>query len=107
MLFADDERAFARAVSRLAHSNPFLPERFEAEREVLGDDFDPASTWQPLDGLAPAPNVAKISPRVTALVERVRERLGAGASGGADDLTLYEDLVAYVLFDRYEGDLLA
>ena len=105
MLFADDERAFARAVSRLAHSNPFLPERFEAEREVLGDDFDPASTWQPLDGPEPAPNVVKIGARVTALAERVRERLGAATSDDAEDLALYEDLVTYLLFDRYEVDL--
>jgi DNA-binding NtrC family response regulator len=105
MLFTDDERAFARAVSRLAHSNPFLPERLEAERDVLGDDFDPASTWQPVDGPDSAPNVVKIGARVGALAERVRERLGAAASDDAEDFALYEDLVAYLLFERYEVDL--
>ena len=33
------ERAFLGAVSDLAHCNPFLPERIDLEREVLGPEF--------------------------------------------------------------------
>ena len=65
MLFAtEDERALASAVSRLAYSNPFLPERIEAERAVLGADFDPSGTlWHTRDEPERAPNIVKIAER--------------------------------------------
>ena len=69
MLFAtENERALASAVSRLAYSNPFLPERIEAERAVLGDDFDPSGTlWHTRDGPERAPNIVKIAERAGTL----------------------------------------
>src|SRR5882762_7731336 len=33
------ERSFLKAVSQLAYCNPFLPERTEFERAVLGSEF--------------------------------------------------------------------
>jgi len=107
MLFAtEDERAFARAVSRLGYCNPFLPERIEAERAVLGSDFAPSGTlWHTRDEPERTANVATIGDRVAALAETLRARLAAGARGSAEDFGLYEDLVMYVLFDRYQADL--
>ncbi len=38
-LMSESERRFLTAVSRLAHCNPFLPERVEYERAALGRDY--------------------------------------------------------------------
>ena len=38
-LFTSEERMLLRAVSTLAYCNPFLPERIDAERAILGIDF--------------------------------------------------------------------
>src|SRR3990170_1733412 len=90
----ESERAFARAISELALCNPFLPERIEAERRALGARFVPTGpVWHkrplPLDL---NPNVARLAGRATALADKLRERLGAGADPGSDR-ALYEDLV--------------
>ena len=48
MLFRDEERRFAAAVSRIAYDNPFAPERIESERVALGDGFsDSGAVWSP------------------------------------------------------------
>ncbi len=41
-LFNAAERRFVEAVGRMAHCNPFSPERIECERVALGDAFDAA-----------------------------------------------------------------
>ena len=107
MLFAtEDERALACAVSRLAYSNPFLPERIEAERAVLGAHFDPSGTlWHTRDEPERAPNIVKIAERAGALAEQLRGRLAAGASARDDERALYEEMVVYLLFDRHQADL--
>ena len=35
-IFTAEERRLAERIVRLGHANPFLPERIECEREVLG-----------------------------------------------------------------------
>ncbi len=42
-LTSDGEREVLRALSALALCNPFLPERVENERRVLGHDFQPVT----------------------------------------------------------------
>src|SRR5437867_9254461 len=103
-----DERAFASAIARLAHANPFLPERVEYERIALGSEFVPAGpVWSVrADRAVQNPNVRLLGERTAALVERLRERLAAGAAPADADRLLYEDLVLYLLYWRYENDLL-
>jgi transcriptional regulator with AAA-type ATPase domain len=100
-----DELAFARAVSRLAYANPFLPERIESERETLGPEFVAAGTlWD--SGAEPnsSANVTRLRERSDALVRQVADRLAAGSRMEPDEVALHEDLVVYLLFARYEGD---
>src|SRR5256885_15260440 len=107
-LFQRDEQLVARAVSGLAHANPFLPERIGYERQVLGRAFiavDPV--WHLNLDLPENPNLDALNACAEKLVETARRRLDAGgraARPGADDLALYEDLVFYLLFDRYADD---
>jgi hypothetical protein len=92
------QRALLRSVSELAHCNPFLPERVELERAVLGAEFhegEPVWSQQPEDPERPRENVWRIAAKLEALVEQVR----GNASG--QELPLYEDAVLHLLYQRY------
>src|SRR5688500_12805966 len=108
-LMTDRERAFARGVARLADANPFLPERIEAERRILGDAFSADSPmWhaQARPG-ADTANGAAIRPRVRTHARAVRERLAAGRAAAPEDAALYADVALYVLFCDALADLQA
>ena len=103
-LLSPAERSLARAVSNLMYCNPFLPERIGFEREVLGPEFvERGPVWSLRSEPDPEhPNLPRILARVESLVATLRDRLARGARATEDDLTLYEDLVAYALFCRTE-----
>ena len=102
------ERAFAGAVSRVVYANPFLPERTEGERAALGADWSPTGPlWHARADLDTNPNLAKLAARVESLAGTLRQRLRRGAPPDAAERALYEDLVVYLLFDRYQADLYA
>jgi hypothetical protein len=95
-------------VAQLADGNPFLPERLEAERQALGDAFDPAGTlWHSPAEPEPAPNVVKLAERVAALMDACRARLADGVPHRGYDLALYEGLVGYGLYERHQTALYA
>jgi transcriptional regulator with AAA-type ATPase domain len=114
MLFRNQERAFAAAISRIAYDNPFSPERIESERIALGDDFtDSGSAWTP-DGAhllaqqfhRERPNVIRLRDLSWHLALSLRSRLDEQRSQlNAEELLLYEDLCLYALFARYELSL--
>src|SRR5690606_3535457 len=91
---------------RLVNGNPFLPERVEAERAALGADFvRTGAVWHvsaDLNGLNP--NVPKLGALAEARVEALRERLAAGARATRAELALYQNLVLYLLYQRYEQE---
>src|SRR5688572_25370200 len=98
------ETAFARAVSRMTYSNPFLPERLEAEREALGSAFvDPGPVWSLGDETRDSerPNLLRLRERIESLASRLRDRLAQGTTASAEEWDLYEDLVLYLLYDRH------
>jgi hypothetical protein len=100
-----DDRSFVESLSRLARANPFLPERIELERRILGPDFENVRpVWSKrLD--AANPNVAKIASRAEAAAKRIRRELGmAGPSLSEEDERLHGELVFYVLYYRFEED---
>ncbi len=99
-LFNAAERRFAKAVSDLAYTNPFLPERIGREREALGPEFDEKRANWNLHASSEGrhPNVEAIFQRSDRLIERVRERLTKGEAASDGELTLYEDLVLFVLY---------
>ncbi len=101
-LFAEKEKVFARAVSRLGYCNPFLPDRIHCEKEVLGDAFVERDLfWSKKDDLRGVhPNIEKISQQVELLVEELRDRLSRDIHVKGQELSLYEDLVLYMLYNR-------
>ncbi len=106
-LIAPGERAFLEAISKLAYCNPFVPERIEHERQALGDAFVEAPlVWslQPDDDRE-RPNIVRLLERAEPVAETMRQRLAAGGRWRREDLQLYEDLVLYVLYQRYRMEL--
>lgn len=98
------ERALLESVSRLGYCNPFLPERVELERAVLGPEFiEGEPVWSRHGEDLPRANAWRIAERVEESIERLRPRLAAGAGAGASerDLALYEDAVLLALYQRY------
>ena len=104
---SEQERRFAERMSRLATCDPFLPERVELERETLGSDFEPYSTvWSKQVRLERFnPNVRKLADRTESLAKTLRERLPRGKGPTESEAELYEDLVSYLLYYRYEEEL--
>jgi transcriptional regulator with AAA-type ATPase domain len=99
------DRALAGAISSLAYCNPFLPERIECERQALGSAFVAGGTlWHASGEPEPAPNVKALRRLAEALAERLSARLANGERPSVEDLQLYEDVVVYLLFSRYEED---
>src|SRR5262245_24290104 len=94
-LFSAEERHFAEAVGRLAHCNPFLPERIACERELLGAAFDPhEAEWNLRPGdLREHPNLDRLLVRCETVLEKARKRLTRGVSDLGHDQPLYEDLL--------------
>src|SRR5437762_2356602 len=103
-----EERALGAALSRLGYANPFLPARIEAEGAALGPAFVHADrVWSVhTDRTVQNPNVARLAERATTLAALLRERLAAGAEPAEADRVLYEDVVLYLLYTRYEDALL-
>ncbi|MBM4382304.1 MAG: sigma-54-dependent Fis family transcriptional regulator [Deltaproteobacteria bacterium] len=105
-LFDDGQRRIAEALSKLTHANPFLPERIEHEREVLGGAFVPGRVvWNvdaDLDGMNP--NLARLETTARELLATARERILGGRKPSAEEAALYEDVVLYCVYARYERE---
>src|ERR1017187_8909261 len=106
-ILTEAERRFLTAVSKLAHCNPFLPERMDHERAALGKDHvsreifwsasvkDPAST---------NPNVGRLHARLAPLMEEIHSRGGVIV---ASDAAIYEDCIHHLLYQRYYPQFVA
>ena len=105
MLFeSPQDLELAQAISRLAHCNPFLPERITCERRALGDEFVAVDTvWnvaKDLDGSRP--NIGRLKEKTEKLAANLRERLIAGERGSDKEIRLYEDVAVYLLYYRVQ-----
>jgi transcriptional regulator with AAA-type ATPase domain len=103
-----EQLRFAATVSQLSFCNPFLPQRIALERDALGASFvetDPVWHFR-VETESERPNVALLASRSQECVEAFRESLLHGLSAGEQELTLYEDLVLYLLYYRYHTRLL-
>jgi transcriptional regulator with AAA-type ATPase domain len=102
------ERSVAAAIAGLTDANPFLGARIDLEREALGPAFvATGGVWRveaSLHGLNP--NLATLSHVVERLAPELRDRLAAGAQPRGDELAIYEGLVWYMLYQRFENDWL-
>lgn len=102
-IFDPQDARVARGLSRISHSNPFLPERVEAERETLGDCFVATDThWHARGGsYAEIPNVALLSGLATQTAERVRHKLESGHTASPEELELYEETLLFALYHEF------
>ncbi len=103
VLFTAADREFAAAVLRMNASNPFLPERIEAERAALGADFvERGADWnrRPPAG-EPSANHRALMARCAAAMERVRAAWPSDGGVGPDDAAAYEAMVGYWLYQSY------
>ena len=103
-LFTADAGYRAEALVRLGYCNPFSPERIAYEREILGDTFvdtDPA--WHKRTGEAAVrPNINLMTAVAEEIANGARARLREGHAAGDGECALYENVVLYLLFNRYE-----
>src|SRR5215471_10522225 len=100
------ERSLLRAVSQLAYCNPFTLERIACERAALGSDFvegEPVWSLPDDEPERPRANAWRIVDRLQPLLEQLRLRLSAELR--EEDLTLYEDGVLHLLYQRYYNRL--
>ena len=102
-LFTSSDRHFAEAIARVNAANPFLPERIAAERAALKNDFvEAGADWntRPPSAVSHV-NVRLITERCGALIARVRGEWTAGAKAARDEVSLYEEIAGYWLYQTY------
>ncbi len=98
------ERAFLEAVTGLAYSNPFLPERTRFERAALGADYvESEDIWSLSvdEPERPRANIWRIAERLEPLAEQLRRRLISSVSPPEQDLALYQEAILQLLYQRF------
>jgi len=97
------------AVAALTDCNPFVPERVELEKRILGAAFVPFGVVWSADADAGAfdPNLPRLRERVEQLIGDAHARLVAGATATAELEADYRRAVFYLLWLRTEDALAA
>jgi transcriptional regulator with AAA-type ATPase domain len=99
------QQTLLQGFSRLGYANPFLPERVECERAVLGGEFlegEPVWSYR-AEHPEPRANVWRMVGKLQPLVEQLRTRLAAGVEARELDLGLYEDATLQLIYQRCYG----
>ncbi len=101
-----DELQLARAISQLTFCNPFLPQRTQYERAVLGSEYVASdNSWNfPASGQQQRPNEIRARDKVAAFVNTLRGRLTGKLTPGAQEWRLYQDAVVHYLYYSLEVD---
>ncbi|QOY90835.1 sigma 54-interacting transcriptional regulator [Paludibaculum fermentans] len=102
--FHESDRHFLHSVANLGYCNPFLTERVELERAVLGREFQsggPVWSASVSDPAATRPNVPPITRKVEAAIGRLRQCLADAADVQPEELSDYAETVHYLLYHRY------
>lgn len=103
-VFTSSERRFLQATASLGYCNPFLPERIEWERAALGREYvegDPIWSISVADPDADLPNIIRIYDKLGGIIENLHGRLTAASDLSSQDLSMYEDSVHSLLYQRY------
>ncbi|WP_321477327.1 sigma 54-interacting transcriptional regulator [uncultured Paludibaculum sp.] len=102
--FDESDRHLLESVAGLGYCNPFLPERVELERAVLGREFQsggPVWSASVSDPDATRPNVPPITRKVEAAIGRLQQCLVDASDVQPDELACYAETVHYLLYHRY------
>lgn len=105
-LFTPEELHFAQSVKRINHSNHFLPERVQYEREALGREFvESGADWNVLmtdDGALTHPNISALLRRSETLTEKLRARWPKDGRGiSREEMTAYVNVASFWLYHAY------
>ncbi len=99
------ERHEANAFARIGYSNPFLPERLQLERQVLGDRFQSGAAviHFPSDHQAQAvfKNFSLLLEQSRILADKMRQRVLAGKCLREEDQQLYRETVVFLLYGKH------
>jgi hypothetical protein len=99
------ERREAQAFARIGYTNPFLPERLELERQILGDRFLSGGTVMhfPSDHKEQAvfKNFGLLMNRCEALVAKMRQGVLTEKCRNEEDQRLYRESVLIVLYGKH------
>ena len=102
-MFTTDERRFATEIRALVYGNPFVEDRIIHEQRALGGDYIASQPyWSFQFDLDRKSNIEMLDARSAALAAKLRPRVGEASER---DRKLYEDLVTYVLYERYREQL--
>ena len=101
----EDDRWFAERVASLSVCNPFLEERLQLERAVLGDDYESAGRVWHAEGVEPPANVAKLQSILEEKVPAWLDELLEMRSVSERELKLYRDVAWYALYNRWQAEL--
>jgi hypothetical protein len=106
-LLADPEKSLAQSFAKLNYCNPFLPDRIQHERDILGPDFiDSEFVWSARAHLeGERPNIAALSAKAESLAESIRQRLAENQRATPTELDAYQDLVFYILYQHTRDKL--
>ena len=102
-LFSKPQQTFCESIEKLCFGNPFLPERIQLEKAVLGKEFEPGDppVWSlRIDLQKDRPNVIKINKKANDIAATARQRLIEGVQYSSLDIELYEKLILYLVYYR-------
>ena len=100
----DEERHLAGLIGALTHCNPFLEERIEFEKAILGKEHQTSTAVWSMVGAEPhsdEPNLMAIGYKAEALGKTFRDRLVDGAKATNAELVLYQELALYAIYHAY------
>lgn len=99
------ERHEAEAFARLGYSNPFLPERLQLERQILGDRFQSGAPVIHLpteqQDQAVFRNFGLLMERCRILTDKMRLRFLEGKCESDEDQRLYRETALLLLYGKY------
>jgi len=104
-----DDAELLRVASLLSAANPFSPERKKLEKAALGRDYAPdADVWS-LRGAPRArdENLRRIEAKLEQRLAGVHRALKRAKAPTAEVLSLYEDAVLFLLYHRFDEEMLA
>lgn len=102
------DRILAEAASGLIYTNPFMPEWVEYERRALGDDrLGTGPVWNPRSGGdLERSTLEEVTRHAEEVAGMLRGRIAERPAPPPAEMALYEDLIVFVLYQRYSRPLL-
>lgn len=109
-LFKRSQTSWLETLSATAYCNPFLPDRIDLERRLLGDQFvEQDADWN-LSGRPDGggnPNVQRIVADAARLLEATIPRMRGKSRPSTREFELYRDAALFVLYHQFAAEFAA